>query len=170
MGVSGPEIREKPAGDVCFCVVPQKPIKNCEKLIFRPIFPKFSERVRTLPNASRRVQTHPNASGRIRTHSNRSRQFPRKSPNLNVLVKTSKFGRKVRNNFETIFLKACFIYFRKTLVLCEFWDNLGSFFEAYQPVRTCEDPFGSTGMRLGASRCLGSVCLLFPQISFFVVP
>ena len=32
MGVSGAEIREKPVGHVRFCVVPQKPIKNCEKL------------------------------------------------------------------------------------------------------------------------------------------
>ena len=55
MGVSGAEIHEKPDGDVRFCVVPQKPIKNCEKLIFCLIFPKFSERVQTLPNASRHV-------------------------------------------------------------------------------------------------------------------
>ena len=45
VGVSGAEIREEPAGDVRFCVALQKPIKNSEKLIVRPIFPKFSERV-----------------------------------------------------------------------------------------------------------------------------
>ena len=60
IGVSGAEIREEPAGDVRFCVAPQKPIKNSEKLILRPIFPKFSKRVRVLPNASRRIRMLPN--------------------------------------------------------------------------------------------------------------
>ena len=52
MGVSGVDIREKPAGDVRFCVVPQKRIKNCEKLIFRPIFKTSPSRLTylTYPN------------------------------------------------------------------------------------------------------------------------
>ena len=106
MGVSGAEIREKPAGDVRFCVVPQKPIKNCEKLIFRPIFPKFSERVRTLPNASRRIQTHLNASEQVRAG-------PSNSENLKKLAKTCENSRKTCENFAKKFEKkireaACF--------------------------------------------------------------
>ena len=79
IGVSGAEICEEPAGDVRFCVAPQKPIKNSEKLIFRPIFPKFSERVRVLPNASRRIQTHPNASEQVQAGQSKSENF-KKSP------------------------------------------------------------------------------------------
>ena len=75
MGASGAEIREKPAGDVRFCVAPQKPIKNNGKLIFRPIFQKFSERVRVLPNASRRVQTHPNASEQVQAGPSKCKNF-----------------------------------------------------------------------------------------------
>ena len=97
IGESGAEIRMEPAGDVRFCVVPQKPIKNCEKLIFRPIFPKFSERVRTLPNVSRRVQTHPNASEQVRAG-------PSTSENLKKLVKTceklAKTSRKKLKKFS----------------------------------------------------------------------
>ena len=97
MGVSGAEIREKPAGDIRFCVVPQKPIKNCEKLIFRPIFQKFSKRVRVLPNASRRIQTHLSAS-------EQARAGPSNSENLKKLAKTceklAKTSRKTLKKFS----------------------------------------------------------------------
>ena len=93
IGVSGAEICEEPAGEVHFCVATQKPIKNSEKLIFRPIFQKISERVRVLPNASRRVQTHPNASERVRAG-------PSNSENLEKLAKTCENFEKLRKNFE----------------------------------------------------------------------
>ena len=72
IGVSGAEIREEPAGDVRFCVAPQKPIKNSEKLILRPI---FSEIFQMRPSASERIQTHPNPPERIRTDPGRSQQL-----------------------------------------------------------------------------------------------
>ena len=97
IGVSGAEIRVEPAGDVRFCVAPQKPIKNSEKLIFRPIFQKFSERVRVLPNASRRIQTHLNASEQVRAG-------PSNSENLKKLAKTceklAKTSRKILKKFS----------------------------------------------------------------------
>ena len=92
IGVSGAEIRVEPAGDVRFCVAPQKPIKSSEKLIFRPIFQKFSERVRVLPNASRRIQTHLNASEQVRAG-------PSNSENLKKLAKTCENSRKLREKF-----------------------------------------------------------------------
>ena len=92
IGVSRTEIREEPAGDVRFCVAPQKPIKNNEKLIFRPIFPKFSERVRVLPNASRRIQTHPNASEQVQAG-------PSKSENFKKLAQTRENSRNFREKF-----------------------------------------------------------------------
>ena len=105
IGVSGAEIRVEPAGDVRFCVAPQKPIKNSEKLIFRPIFQKFSERVRVLPNASRRIQTHPNASEQVRAG-------PSNCENLKKLTKTYENLRKTCENFAKNFEKT----FAKPLV------------------------------------------------------
>ena len=107
IGVSGAEIREEPAGDVRFCVAPQKPIKNSEKLIFRPIFQKFSERVRVLPNASRRIQTHLNASEQVRAG-------PSNSENLKKLAKTcEKLAKTSRKFWKKKFAKplVCFIFF-----------------------------------------------------------
>ena len=96
IGVSGAEIREEPTGDVRFCGVPQKLIKNSEKLNIRPIFPKFSERVRTLPNASGRIQTHLNASEQVRAG-------PSKSENLKKLAKTcEKLAKTSRKNLKKI--------------------------------------------------------------------
>ena len=109
IGVSGAEIRVEPAGDVRFCVAPQKPIKNNEKLIFRPIFQKFSERVRVLPNASRRIQTHPNASEQVQAG-------PSNSENLKKLAKTSEkfenFAKNSKKNRKGLFgNNFCDLYF-----------------------------------------------------------
>ena len=96
-------------GNIHFGEILQKSIKNCEKLIFRPISPKFSERVRTLPNASRRVQTHPNASEQVRAG-------PSNSENLKKLAKTceklAKTSRKILKKFSRsrLFL-FCFVRF-----------------------------------------------------------
>ena len=98
IGVSGAEIRVEPAGDVRFCVAPQKPIKNSEKLIFRPIFQKFSERVRTLPNASRRVQTHPNASEQVQAGPSNSNHFKKLAKTCENFEKFAKISRKSREN------------------------------------------------------------------------
>ena len=109
IGVSGAEIRVEPAGDVRFCVAPQKSIKSSEKLIFRPIFQKFSERVRVLPNASRRIQTHLNASEQVRAG-------PSNSENLKKLAKTceklAKTSRKILKKFSRSRLFFCMIGYR----------------------------------------------------------
>ena len=80
------------AGDVRFCVCPQKTSKNVKKRIFSH---KISEIFRTCPNASGRIRMHPNASECIRAHPNRSQQV-RASP------KTSKNSRKRRKTCEKI--------------------------------------------------------------------
>ena len=88
------------AGDVRFCIFPQKTSKNCKKLILSS---KISEIFRTCPNASGRIRMHPNASECIRAHPNRSQQV-RASP------KTSKNWRKRRKTCEKlakIFAIAC---------------------------------------------------------------
>ena len=110
MGVSGAEIREKPAGDVRFCVVPQKPIKNCEKLIFQPIFPKFSECVRVLPNASRRIQTHPNASEQVQAG-------PSNSKNFKKLAKTCENIENFAKQFEQKCAKPHLLWERSKAIL-----------------------------------------------------
>ena len=103
MGVSGAEIREKPAGDVRFCVAPQKPIKNSEKLIFRSIFQKFSERVRVLPNASSRIQTHLNASEQVRAGPSNSENLKKLTKTCEKLAKTSRkiLKKKLRSRLCT---------------------------------------------------------------------
>ena len=88
IGVSRAKIRKEPAGDVRFCLAPRKPTENCEKLIFRSIFPKFSERVQMHPNASRSIRAHPNASERVQTG-------PSRSQNVKKLAKTCKNLRKL---------------------------------------------------------------------------
>ena len=83
---------EEAAGDIRFCVFPEKIGENAEKLIFfvKKIrnFPKVSERIRTHPDASECIRTHPNASEQVRTG-------PSKSENLEKLAKTSKNLRKL---------------------------------------------------------------------------
>ena len=71
---------EEAAGDIRFCVFPQKTGENTKKPIFSS---KFSESVRTHPNASRCIRMHPNASECIRTG-------PSKTKNFKKLAKTSK--------------------------------------------------------------------------------
>ena len=105
IGVSRAKIRKEPAGDVRFCLAPRKPIENCEKLIFRSIFPKFSERVRMHPNASRSIRAHPNASERVQTG-------PSKSQNVKKLAKTCKNLRKLAKISRKILKKS----FAKPLV------------------------------------------------------
>ena len=80
------------AGDVRFCVCPQKTSKNVKKRIFSY---KISEIFRTCPNASGRIRMHPNASECIRAHPSRSQQV-RASP------KTSKNWRKRRKTCEKL--------------------------------------------------------------------
>ena len=80
ISVSRAQNVEEAAGDIRFCVFPQKTDKNAETSIFSSIFPKI---FRKCPNASERIQMHPNASEHIRMHLNRSEQV-RASP------KTSK--------------------------------------------------------------------------------
>ena len=63
---------EEVAGDVRFCVAPQKPRKNQEKLIFALKFLNFFESVRMHPNVSRCVRTHPNASEQVRAGQSKS--------------------------------------------------------------------------------------------------
>ena len=84
---------EEAAGDIRFCVFPEKIGENAEKLIFSS---KFFEIFRKCPNASERIQMHPNASERIRMHPNRSEQV-RASP------KTSKNLRKLGTIREKLF-------------------------------------------------------------------
>ena len=89
---------EEAAGDVRFCVFPQKIGENVEKPMFfvkkNRNFPKVSERIRTHPDASECIQTHhPNASEQVRTG-------PRKPENLKKLAKASKNLRKNREMFE----------------------------------------------------------------------
>ena len=61
---------EEAAGNIRFCVFPQKTGENAEKRCFRENFPNFlkvSERIRTHPDASECIRTHPNASEQVRT-------------------------------------------------------------------------------------------------------
>ena len=80
------------AGDVRFCVCPQKTSKNVKKRIFSH---KISEIFRTCPNASERIRMHPNLSECIRAHPNRSEQVrkPRK---------TCENVEKLRENIEKL--------------------------------------------------------------------
>ena len=78
---------EEAAGDIRFCMFPQKTGENAEKpdffvKIFRN-FPKVSERIRTHPDASECIRTHPNGSEQVRTG-------PSKPENLEKIAKTLK--------------------------------------------------------------------------------
>ena len=87
------------AGDVRFCIFPQKTSKNVKTLIFSS---KISENFRMRPHASERIRMHPNASECIRA-SEQVPAGPSKSENLEKLAKTSKKLRKIGE----IFAKAC---------------------------------------------------------------
>ena len=92
------------AGDVHFCVFPQKTSKNAKKLVFSS---KFSEIFRTCPNASGRIRMHPNASECIRAHPNRSQQVrasPKTSKNLRKHRKTCEnFAKILKKNRDRLY-------------------------------------------------------------------
>ena len=71
---------EEVAGDVRFCVAPQKPHKNWKKLSF---WIDFSEFFRTRPNASERIQMHPSASEQAQAGQSKAEIFEK-------LAKTSR--------------------------------------------------------------------------------
>ena len=82
------------AGDIHFCVFPQKTSENAEKPFFSS---NLFEIFRKCPNASKRIQMHPNASERIRMHSNRSEQVranPKTSKTRENLEKFAKNSQK----------------------------------------------------------------------------
>ena len=62
---------EEAAGDIRFCVFPQKTGENAENPIFS--LKKFKIFWKC-PSASERIQMHPDASEYIQTHPNRSEQ------------------------------------------------------------------------------------------------
>ena len=99
---------EEAAGDICFCVFPQKTNKHTEKSMFSSKlfsnFPKVSKRIRTHPDASECIRMHPNASGCIRTGPNRSEQVRKLQKNLR---KPRKHYKKIRENFAKKFANAC---------------------------------------------------------------
>ena len=83
---------EEAAGDICFCVFPQKTSENAEK--------KNVKKNQKFPKVSERIQMHPNASERIRMYPNRSEQLrkpPKTCENLEKLAKTSKKHPKFSN-------------------------------------------------------------------------
>ena len=90
---------EEAAGDIHFCVFPQKTSENAENPIFWQNFLNFSESVRTHPNASRCIRMHRNATECIRTGPNKSEQAWK-------LQKTWKNLRKLPN-FAKIFYWGC---------------------------------------------------------------
>ena len=59
---------EEAAGDIRFCVFPQKTDENAETTIF------LMKNDRYLLKGSEQIQTHPDAFERIRVHPNRSEQ------------------------------------------------------------------------------------------------
>ena len=98
---------EEAAGDIHFCVFPQKTGENAEKTIFSS---NFFEIFRKCPNASERIQMHPNASERIRMHPNRSEQVrasPKTSKNLRKPRKNSRKLRKTSRKFPQKLFSQC---------------------------------------------------------------
>ena len=87
---------EEVAGDVRFCVAPQKLHKNCEKL---NILNDFSEFFRTRPNASERIQMHPSASQQVQAGPSNSEIFTK-------IMKTcenfEKFTENLKENREDL--------------------------------------------------------------------
>ena len=78
---------EEAAGDIRFCVVPQKMGENAEKLMF---LSKQFEIFRNCPNASEHIQMHPNLSERIWTGPGRYEQVQKLQKTKKKLAKTSK--------------------------------------------------------------------------------
>ena len=97
---------EEVAGDVRFCVAPQKSDKNYKKLNFST---DFSEFFRTRPNASESIQMHPSASGRIRTGPGRSEQVRNPRKTCESLQKLDRLA--------IIFAKACFAFIFLLIVM-----------------------------------------------------
>ena len=88
---------EEAAGDLRFCVFPQKTGENAEKTIFSS---KISEIFRKCPNASERIQMHPNASERIRMDPNRSEQVRKLQKTCENIENIAKISQKIRENFR----------------------------------------------------------------------
>ena len=86
---------EEVAGDVRFCVAPQKLHKNCKKTWF---FDQFFRIFRTRPNASKPIQMHPSASKRIRVGPGRSEQVRNLQTTCENFEKLAKTSRKSREN------------------------------------------------------------------------
>ena len=86
---------EEAAGDICFCVFPQKRAKITKNNFFVKIFQKF-------PKVSERIRTHPDASECIRAHPNRSEQV-RKS--LKTCENIDKLAKSLRNVPEIFYKK-----------------------------------------------------------------
>ena len=121
-----------------------KPRKNCEKhtCIFRAKFPKFSESVRTHPNASERIRMHPDASERVRMHPNRSKQVQKPR-------KTCGGWEPFQTNSEELrtFIEIVCEVFEVFLIPCKF-------FKVFGLAWTCLDPFGPVRMHPDAFGCI----------------
>ena len=139
------------AGDVRFCVFPQKTSKNAKKLIFST---KFSEIFRTCPNASERIQMHPNASECIRAHPNRSEQVRKPRKTCENVEKLAKNSRTLRKNFR-IFSRRLVLnvfgcvwmfsgIFRKFL---DVFASFSRFSDLLGPTGTCSDALGCVRTR-----------------------
>ena len=87
---------EEVAGDVRFCVAPQKLHKNYKTLKFST---DFSDFFRTRPNASKPIQMHPSASERIRVGPGRSEQVRNLQTTCENFEKLAKTSRKSRENY-----------------------------------------------------------------------
>ena len=88
---------EDVAGDVRFCLAPQKPCKNCEKTDVRT---KFSEIFGKRPDASKRIQMRPNASERIRTGPSRSEQVRKLKKSCEDVENLANIREKIAKNRE----------------------------------------------------------------------
>ena len=95
IGLSRAKNCEEVAGDVRFCVAPQKLHRNYEKLNF---LVDLSDFFRTGTNASERIQMHPSASERIRTGPGRSEQVRNLQKTCENFEKLAKTSRKLREN------------------------------------------------------------------------
>ena len=102
-------------------------------------FWKFSESVRTHPNASRCIRMHPNASECIRTGPNRSEQ-------VRKLQKTCE-------NLEII-ITSVREHFRENLAIFSWLSQVFEVSDLLGPLRTCSDALGCIRMRSDASTCV----------------
>ena len=96
IGVSRAKFDEEIDFEIDFTPAPQKINKNREKLMFQSNkfanFQKFSECVRTHPNASECIRMHPNGSECIRTG-------PSKSNNIEKPTRLRKNFEKLQQKF-----------------------------------------------------------------------